>query len=408
MNSEKKLLINARTVKFMLGLEPEEQYALTYDKKLAALNTFLKNVDSSVLVDFYRAAISEDGYCYMPQYSEGFKLLEVEVVRRGLLSLEKVNSIHRRTATFPITVGDEGTFIHTETKEDTSEIIQRYSKMKFGDVREIEFFAEAIATDFITRIQTNCDGLLTYFQSIKEKEEHIVLFVPGIRNVHTSSNFVLQTAVEHINAFLALSDLPTITFVTLPRLASDKSNYAQLSKDERKSRLSVTQTQLPGKDFFAHGVHVIFGDDVRVTGATAERVRDVCLNSGALSFREMYALAISPDLAHVRPETEHDLNTFIVKGGLDEHIADILQQPTFQPVQRLVRLILDPKNCGDLREFLRTQVPARSLTRLYMATLGNDYLSQEKYYNSARILINIAAERAVVSEFGLLKERKYE
>lgn len=339
-----KLHINARMVKFILSLHEEEHLGLSYEKKLINFTHFIQRVSSEVLKDIYVSAVAEDGYCYMPEYEKAFRLLETELVRRGDLTLEQVNGVHKRTAVFTITQDETGSFIDTENGASRTEIIERYSRMKFGSQQEIDFFAQEMAWHFIQKIIFNKDGLSEYFKNIKAKGEHIVMLVPGVRNVQVSANMISQRALTEINTFLALNDLPTIVYVTLPRLASDKSNYAELTQEQRASLSSVTQTQVPGKEFFEHGVHVIFADDVRITGSTADRIRKLALDAGALSFREIYAVAISPDVSTNRPEIEHELNTTVIKGALDDEILAILHEPDFQPVQRLVRLILDKKN----------------------------------------------------------------
>lgn len=398
---ENSFQANARLVKMLLTTSAEPKQGITADQRKSDLQLFLVECENSVLIELYQAAISEDGYFAMPQYLTGFQLLEAEAIRRKLISVTESNRFHHRVTTCCLTI-HEGTFRDIESGRDHSELIKKYSLMKFGAPGEIAWFAKEIAAHYLVRLQFNKDGLRDFYQSIKDRGEYISLFVPGSRNVPSASNFVLQQAVEQINIGLAVLDLPTIIVVHLPRLESNTANYAQLSAEERAARPQTTKTLLPGSEFYQNPMHVIFGDDVRITGATADRVRQDCLAKGAVSFSELYGLQIDPSLALTTPEVENTLNTAIVTGGLDQNIVYILNHPEFQPVQRMVRLVLSESNRDQLASFLNRYISDEALIKLYIATTNNDYLKNEKYRPSGQVLRTVLFERQLITSSGLL------
>ncbi len=386
---------NARFLKFLFTTTSEPSLGITEEQRIQALATFLSVADENMLADLFRAATSSDGYCYMPAYTKGFSMLERSALERKAISIEELNRTYKRTGVYNITLNSEGKFVDMEKGENLDDLIQAYSLMKFGSVAHINFFARKIADKFLRELDQNANGILESFEWIAENNENVALFVPGSRNVHSSSNFVLERATDIINISLAQADLPTIIKVRLPRLASNTANYAQLSAEERARRATSTKTQLPGPDFFQNPMHIIFGDDVRITGATVDRVRESVIANGALTFREMYAFIVDPLLAHSTPQVEHKLNTALIDGTLNQDIAYILNQPGFRPVQRLVRLVLDPSNRSGLEAFLNDGVCKAAIADLFIATTGNDYLKNEKYRESGQILAKVAEERNV-------------
>ncbi|MEN1480692.1 hypothetical protein AAIH16_45020, partial [Pseudomonas aeruginosa] len=66
-------------------------------------------------------------------------------------------------------------------------------------------------------------------------------------------------------------------------------DYASLSTEEREHVNLVQDHVIPAENFYRwSGVHVIFGDDVLVTGSTADKVLYESMNNGAKSFRAIY------------------------------------------------------------------------------------------------------------------------
>lgn len=393
---------NARMLKFVLTTKAEESLGITENKRIADLNYFLDSLDNGVLRKLYEAAVSADGYCYMSDYAKGFSLLEAKAIEKGAIETNEVNRIHGRVVYEVVTLDHKGKFIRPENGEELDQLVKEYSLMKFGSPNEIKKFGRRIAIEFIEQLSSTNSELRRKFEDIREKGEYVSLFVPGSRNVPSASNFVMEEAIRYINISLALEDLPTIIIMNLPRLESNTANYAQLSNEERGKRPPTTKTLLPGPEFYKNPMHIIFGDDVRISGTTAERVRQSALENGALSVSEVYGLMIEPQIGINQPEIEDSLNSFQINGTLNEDITYIVNQERFKPVQRLVRLILDRKNQQFLYDFAFDHLNDKGLIELYKAALGNDYAKNDRYSESVKVLRKVMFDRGLVDINGLL------
>ncbi|HLD81978.1 MAG TPA: phosphoribosyltransferase family protein, partial [Patescibacteria group bacterium] len=178
-------------------------------------------------------------------------------------------------------------------------------------------------------------------------------------------------------------------------LGSNIANYAILTADDRMTKPGNTSTKIPGHEFFKDPIHVIFGDDVRITGTTANRVERICLENGALSFRAMYNLFVDPAIARTNPQIENALNMYRVKGELDHDIAYIMNQQGFVPVQRLIRLVLARQNRKELKRFAFEYVSESSIRTLYEYAMSNDYMQDPQYAESLTMLGSIIEQKGM-------------
>ncbi|MGT9847271.1 hypothetical protein ACVWO5_33370, partial [Pseudomonas aeruginosa] len=129
--------------------------------------------------------------------------------------------------------------------------------------------------------------------------------------------------------------LPTIINVKLPRIAPPCEDYASLSTEEREHVNLVQDHVIPAENFYRwSGVHVIFGDDVLVTGSTADKVLYESMNNGAKSFRAIYPVAIDPRVALGDASVEDRLNSVVVEQRLDDTVAELLSARDYQPILR--------------------------------------------------------------------------
>ncbi len=296
----------------------------------------------------------------------------------------------------------EGHYFDLITGENKDHVAAEYSRMKFGSVVDTLSLARDLADAYIAKLNEPGNQLVDLFKQISRQGENIVIFAPAFRNVGSASNRLIDVAAKLINIELASRGLPTIIVVKLPRMRSAPSNYATLSADERKQVCTGPNIIGPGEELFRVRTHAIFGDDVKITGSTANDAREKSLSAGAQSFSEIYALTINPDTALMIPEIEDALNQFQVKGLLDEEISSILNQPGFQPVQRLLRLMLKKENLSRLPHFLADPklTPDGALVKLYLSSLSNDYTKDNRYSPSVEILIEATKIRGLIDSFG--------
>ena len=297
-----------------------------------------------------------------------------------------------------LTIDNDGSYIDRISGENKNEVVKKYSLMKFGSVKEIEEAAEEIYRKFID----NFDKYEQFFEDVKRLNQFIVIAAPGYRNVESASNSIIDKAIKKINIVLSLKDLPTIIVIKLPRLESNKANYATLSAVERSSLPPTTDQIMPGREFFQFPIHFIFGDDVKITGATAKGAQTATEKFGGLSFSEIYWVSLDPELTAKYPGVEDKINQFQVKNTLDENIEYILGQDNFQPVQRLIRLVLNEKNREALPEFVKNKVSDSTLKKLFVSAHNNDYPKNELYSESVKILNQEMFRRNLTSPDGSL------
>jgi len=188
------------------------------------------------------------------------------------------------------------------------------------------------------------------------------------------------------NEHLIQHALPTFIHKPLTRLASGSADDTTLDAASRRNRDKPTKILLPVSDFEEQPIHALFIDDAWVTGTTARRARDRALAAGTRSCHQLVAIKVDEEVAKEDSAIEDRLNRFVIHGGLDSNFAGIINHPQFEPVQRLLRLVLHPQNREDLADFC-DQLDVAGLLKIYRSALANDYLwirpeeGQEKRQN---------------------------
>lgn len=268
--------------------------------------------------------------------------------------------------------GSDDLYLH-DTKEH-QQVFENYSQFKFGNTESINWFSKQLFSQLKTVLENPESPLSKMFSVVAETGANIYFTSPGIRNVPSASNLLLEQTGLLLNKYLAIAGRPTGIVRTLPRLGSGRANYAELSTSERTKRKKTTQTIFPLSDYKNNPIHVVFVDDLIASGSTAERARTNSLEGGALSFHSCSLLS-STAAAAAKPEFEHQLNTYSISGALDGSVALCLSSQDYTPVQRMLRLLLHPKNTFDLIEFVDAYVSRQVVAKICAYALGNDYLA---------------------------------
>jgi adenine/guanine phosphoribosyltransferase-like PRPP-binding protein len=370
--------LNSRVLKFMLlGGLPAKTKGPKQSEATGERNSFFRKLPLATCLRIYQAALSRDGYCSQSKFRPGILILEALLLEKGALTYLEARTLRMeaegKTVLHSLVLDEKGQFTCEQTGDNLTGEIARYSRFKFGDVDEIQYFGKQLADKLVGELEKG-GQLTSLFERVRSQGEYIYLQAPGYRNVVSASNYLLREVAARVNVWLSLRGLPTMIVKPLTRLASGRSNYAELSAGERTSRKKTTQSLLPAQDYRDYPIHVIFLDDVEVTGATADRARKQCRKAGAMSFQSVFAFQIQPELAENQAGIEHSMNQFAVSGKLDQVVAGILAHPDYQPVQRMLRMLLHPDNRIDFGEFGRDQIPNHSLLRVYSAAMANDYL----------------------------------
>lgn len=362
-------LLNARLVKFILQCGGTCR---------TDMSRFLDRIGHEHGKRIFDAAHCCDGYVNHDCFRCGFEELNRRFGKdRALPASTASNEINRLSVTgvssWSVAKPWNGEFLDPETGVPQTTLLQEYSRFKFGDVKAILRFATDLTGLLISEIEDQRSDLGQVFRQAATAGEYIYLVSPGIRNVPSASNFLLQQTGTLLNVWLTQQRLPTTIIRTLPRLSSGRANYSELNATERTSRPKTTKTLIPASDYHQYPIHVVFIDDMMASGATVARARDESLAAGAMSFNAAFLLQAVPQ-ARDYPELEHHVNSMTVSGRLDEHVTRILSHPDYRPVQRMLRLLLHPRNRAEIFDFAARHIPRIVLDRIYHAAMSNDYL----------------------------------
>lgn len=307
---------------------------------------------------------------------QGFRAFAADLLSRGLISMPRYVAVFGGHALHCLTPDGAGSFRDMATGADASALVAIYSRAKYGSIEDIRHLARLVIDHWCTQLDDPESHWARLFHRAKASGDSVVMMTTGWRNVPSTANVLYEIVVSEINVKLAHLHLPTIINVKLPRIAPPCENYASLSTEERERVNLVQDHVIPAENFYRwSGVHVIFGDDVLVTGSTADKVLYESMLSGAKSFQSIYPVAIDPRVALTDAKVEERLNKVVITHRLDDTLAALLSTPDYQPILRTLRLVFDSNNRADLAAFL-PRVPVRNWLRLYMSALGNEFLAQ--------------------------------
>ena len=301
-----------------------------------------------------------------------------------------------------LSVDSKNKFINLNTNEDASSLVEKYSLAKYGSLIDIKFLANMITKSVFQEIENTQSEFRKMLETVKQNDDYIVLMTPGYRNVKSSANIMFDISLSYINTKLAMMNLPIIAKIKLPRLANPNENYASLSEEERKITGLTTDHYLPGHSFYKNNnIHVIYGDDVLITGSSSNKAKLDILSKGAKSFISIYSIIIDSKIALNKPSIEEQLNLSKVTGKLDEVTKEILIQDEFIPVLKSLRLILNKDNLINLEQFLE-DVPNHNILKIYIAYVTNEPLQNKKYIKSLNIIKEYLIKEKEIEKNGLL------
>ncbi|MCA2018630.1 phosphoribosyltransferase family protein [Vibrio tritonius] len=334
------------------------------------------------------------------QFFKELRKKSCEVLSRNEISIYDYNKKFNTITSVNISHDSNG-FHYMKDKGDANDFAQTYSRAKHGSMKDIIALSEMVVSTFIAQFDDTQSSIYQLFQGLEIDSDTLVLLVPGSRNIESSSNVIFDIALRKINVFLSRSHYPTIVNVKLPRLDPPVENYAALSQEEREEISKVRDHILPGEEFYKNrNIHLFFGDDVLITGATADKVVSSALQQGAKSFHSIYAAVVDPVLVDRMPEIESVLNTSCLKGGICQTFIDSVCNEQLIPVMKTYNILLDPSNYGELTKKI-AYIPTKVLETLYVYAMNNGYYNQSKYkgsllylekYLSLKDAINVSVE----------------
>lgn len=308
-------------------------------------------------------------------------------------------NFQNKISDYYLSVSDEK-FIDMKTQEDNTYLMESYSLAKYGSIKDIKIFANIIVKNFFKLLEEGDNNLTKLLKTAKENDDYVVLMTPGYRNIKASANIMFDLALPIINTRLTLLNYPKIAKLKLPRLASPCENYASLTEEERKQVALTTDHILPDKEFYnGRRIHVIYGDDIHITGASSDRAKLSALKNGALSFLSIYSIIIDHEIAFHNPAIEEKINLSKVTGKLDDSALEIFEQEDFIPILRSLRLILNKSNISTLFDFI-DKIPNKNLLKIYIAYMSNESLENEKYSGSVSIIKDYLIKNKLIEKDG--------
>lgn len=327
----------------------------------------------------------------------GLRAFAGGLLTQGLIDMNSYVSVLGGHALNCLTPDDTDQFRHMSTGASASELTAIYSRAKYGSQKDIRFLSCLVIHYLEQQLDDPASHWARLFYNAREQNDNVVLMTTGWRNVPSTANVLYDIVVEEINVKLAHMGLPTLINVKLPRIAPPCENYASLSTEERERVNMIQDHVIPAENFYRwSGVHVIFGDDVLVTGSTADKVLRESLLAGARSFQAIYPVAIDPRVALADATVEERLNMVKISNRLDDTLAELLMAADYQPILRTLRLLFSADNYQALPAFLE-RVPPANWLRLYKAALGNEFLRQTECIPSLTLL------RHYLENLGLLR-----
>ena len=293
-------------------------------------------------------------------------------------------------------------FIDKSTKKDISNVMKKYSMAKYGSMKDIIFFANIIVDSIYCKIDDLESDFRKNLEIARDCNDYIVLMTPGYKNVKSSANIMFEIALPYINTKLALLGFPIIAQMKLPRLATPCENYASLTNEERIEVGLTTDHILPDKSFYENNnIHVIYGDDILITGASSNKAKKDILLKGAKSFTSIYSIVVDENIALKNPAIEEEINRVKVTGKLDSSAQEIFEQKDFIPVLRSLRLLLVESNKEDIEQFLKN-IPDENILKVYISFITNESLNNKKYINSFDVIKKYLINNYLIKDDGNL------
>lgn len=249
--------------------------------------------------------------------------------------------------------------------------IEEYSRLKFGSGRVAKKFGKALA-----------DAFFHEFYQVITTQKCVVIPAPST-TVPVAATLLANHFFNRLNSRLAqLGHLP-VEMTHVHRDMTYNNNYADLQADERR-RLLAGDSQYFNRDF-VKGKHLIFIDDVRITGSHEEKLESVLKSLGMTNSRTYVSFC---RYSGSNPSIEGKLNHCYVKDARD--LVRMSHENGHVMTTRAIRLLLeyDPTNFDQLLE----QAPDAFLESAYYAAIVKGYNRIPDYEQNFRVLAKVAKQ----------------
>jgi hypothetical protein len=250
-------------------------------------------------------------------------------------------------------------------KQDTfpADFYKHYSAFKHGSKNSARSFGEQVAAV--------CDF---------PENSTLVFYAAPYNNVPAASNALKDYVLSGCAKQFIQKNI-TIKQSKIFREYSYDEDYGLMNKEERATAIS-SDTMYLDKSCIRPGETLVFVDDIKITGAHEERIKEILVReaiSNPVIF--LYIAEYTGD----KPAIEHDLNYDSIKNLKD--INDIIRNEEFILNIRVLKYILK----ADIEEFVSFISYQSKVFQetLYSSAALNGYNRSPKYKNNLTILENL-------------------
>ncbi len=203
-----------------------------------------------------------------------------------------------------------------------------YSRFKYGSKSMARKFGKALAEKYFQS---------THFHNlINTNKKQIVISSSPYCNIPTATYAMKNYFVAELNRKLIEFDVSPVQEVKIYRTLSYNQDYGAMSKDERDKAISGDEFYIDKE--FVNNKHVIFLDDIKITGAHERRIQKM-INNFKLKcdYTFMYFAELIDE--SVDPTLENFLNFHFIKSIMN--IDWIIKNDKFIFNTRVVKYILN-------------------------------------------------------------------
>ena len=298
-----------------------------------------------------------------------------------------------------LSVDATGTFVETATGTPVPELVDRYSRMKHGDLDAVAGFAGRLAATAL-----RSERFVSLLQQAISEARVVFITTAAVFNVPSASNLLLRATAARLNIALGSRGLAPVVVVEQTRLSDSPLGYASTAVSERRDGLGGGRGVTIVPEFFRDQV-VVFLDDLFSTGYTVHRAEARLRRVGVADRFYLFAVRMDPQTVEASTgQIEDLLNDAFLTDGLHT-LAPMLRGGNFSVVQKLVKVVLAPIHTEQLPRFLE-EIPTASVLALYAAAAGDGFRHrhQRSYLPSLLVLEQVLRERGALDDAGQLAD----
>lgn len=307
--------------------------------------------------------------------------------------VDEIDFAREAAVAFEIAVDERGAYVDARTGASLQPVVEAFSRMKYGDLDAVSFFAGHVAGTALRDEQ-----FLGFCRRAEAAGRFTYIVSTAMFNVPSASNLLARTTADYLNASLVRLGLSPMINAEQTRLTESPLGYARKTLRERANAPidgAVGSITIVPEKF--RGQSVIFLDDLFNSGYSANRTRHRLRKMDVAEAFCLFAARVDArTVAATDGMIEFYLNNAVIDDSL-ESVTPMLKRGNFAVVQKLMKITLDPSITAQLPAFLR-EIPTASILKLYFAAANNDY--RRRY--DRRFAPSIAVYEAELQDRGAL------